>query len=92
MSSTGISIRSILFAYINIKTVCFLLSIVAAYYNSAHFGAGRGPIWLDNLRCSGSEFSLLQCSHAGTGVHNCGHSEDVSVNCSGIKKGYYYNF
>ena len=66
-----------------------MLITAAAYYSNAHFGAGSGPIWLDNLKCSGSKFSLLQCSHIGIGMHNCVHGEDVSVKCSGTKTGSF---
>ena len=49
---------------------------------SAHFGAGSGQIWLDNVRCSGSESSIENCRHRGWGIENCGHGEDASVICS----------
>ena len=45
------------------------------------YGPGVNPIWLDNLGCSGSENALEDCNHAGWGVHNCGHHEDVSIEC-----------
>lgn len=34
----------------------------------AHFGAGSGLIWIDNISCTGSKTSLAQCQHNGYGV------------------------
>ncbi|KAM9856942.1 uncharacterized protein ACBR49_000608 [Aulostomus maculatus] len=48
---------------------------------SAHFGQGSGPIWLDDLMCTGSESELSECGHRGVGSHNCGHHEDAGVVC-----------
>ena len=49
---------------------------------SAHFGAGSGRIWLDDVGCSGTESSIANCKHRGWGVENCNHDEDASVICS----------
>ena len=47
------------------------------------------PILLDDVICTGSETSLVQCSHNGFNEHNCYHYEDVVVECVG-KRGTYF--
>ena len=65
----------------------FYSSDYTNYFLGAYYGHGAVPIWLDDLHCSGSELTLLQCSHRGLGNHNCVPSETVSVRCYGIKTG-----
>uniref|UniRef100_A0A8D2CK19 SRCR domain-containing protein n=1 Tax=Sciurus vulgaris TaxID=55149 RepID=A0A8D2CK19_SCIVU len=51
---------------------------------SGLFGHGSGPIFLDDVRCTGNESNLGQCHHLGLSVHNCGHQEDAGAVCSDL--------
>ena len=46
-------------------------------------GGGTGPIWLDEVYCTGNESSLVECGHNGWGVLAalCSHDIDVWISC-----------
>ncbi|XP_074607758.1 galectin-3-binding protein A-like [Acropora palmata] len=50
-------------------------------YTGALFGQGTGPIWMDDVACSGSESHIYDCRQHGWGSHDCTHSKDSSVRC-----------
>uniref|UniRef100_A0A8D0LAF8 SRCR domain-containing protein n=1 Tax=Sphenodon punctatus TaxID=8508 RepID=A0A8D0LAF8_SPHPU len=50
---------------------------------SAHYGQGFGPIWLDDVNCTGDEASLSLCHFRLWGKHDCSHREDASAICIG---------
>ena len=75
-SSTGINVE--LFYGIN-----FIVSFKGALsFSYATFGQGTGAIHLRNVHCTGSEPSLIQCSH-NTINNYCGHYEDAGIRCQG---------
>uniref|UniRef100_A0A8C9R5F8 Neurotrypsin n=1 Tax=Scleropages formosus TaxID=113540 RepID=A0A8C9R5F8_SCLFO len=68
---------------LNAAVVCRQLGFVGVSKarSLAYFGEGRGPIHLDNVRCSGKEAALGECPAEGPGTHDCRHSEDAGVIC-----------
>jgi len=50
---------------------------------SCRFGAGVGPIWLDDVNCVGTETCLVTCPNRGIGSSSCSHFEDVAIFCAG---------
>ncbi|XP_076860596.1 antigen WC1.1-like [Brachyhypopomus gauderio] len=51
----------------------------------SHFGPGSGPIWMDDVDCSGSESTLKNCGSSRFGVSDCHHGKDAGVICSGVR-------
>ena len=51
---------------------------------NSFFGAGVGPIWLNELGCLGTEPNLSLCTHRGWGDdYGCSHAYDAGVICDG---------
>ncbi|XP_026959397.1 neurotrypsin isoform X2 [Sagmatias obliquidens] len=64
------------------EVVCRQLGLRYGKQASAnHFEESIGPIWLDDVTCSGKETSFLQCSRRPWERHDCSHREDVAVSC-----------
>ena len=55
---------------------------MATARTNAYFGAGTGPINMDNVQCTGNEGFLVNCTYLST--HNCIHQEDAGVTCGGV--------
>ena len=80
-----------LYASNSMYCICHFLFKFAAYvtaavetFGMATFGEGTGPIWLDDVTCSGLENKLLDCYSNGLGENNCDHTEDAGVRCEGM--------
>uniref|UniRef100_A0A8C5R6T3 SRCR domain-containing protein n=1 Tax=Leptobrachium leishanense TaxID=445787 RepID=A0A8C5R6T3_9ANUR len=52
---------------------------------TSSFGRGSGRIWMDDVRCTGTESALRDCPRHPWGLHNCDHSEDVGVLCPEVR-------
>ncbi|KPP74619.1 hypothetical protein Z043_106205 [Scleropages formosus] len=52
------------------------------------FGIGVGmPVLMDNVWCTGTEGSLLDCPSLSFWQHNCAHNEEAGVVCAGQRAG-----
>ncbi|XP_061888461.1 lysyl oxidase homolog 4-like [Entelurus aequoreus] len=67
-----------------VNVVCRQLGFQSSFTwaPSSRFGQGQGQIWLDNVKCGGSESSIAECGSNGWGVHDCTHVEDLGIICS----------
>ncbi|XP_041828236.1 HHIP-like protein 1 isoform X2 [Melanotaenia boesemani] len=68
----------------NAQVVCRQLGFPNALKaaRNSEFGEGKDlRILLDDVQCEGTEATLLDCTHAGVGTHNCAHYEDAGVIC-----------
>ena len=84
--------RQLGYAYIGSEYALFWAQIqnwtilwitVGRAYSNAHFGAGSGPIFLDDVQCTFSSKQLLECPSRPILSHNCLHSADAGVGCKG---------
>ena len=48
-----------------------------------YVGVGSGPVFLDNIECSGDETSLMQCNSSAATARCSSHDQDVGVSCQG---------
>jgi len=67
--------------FVSVSIYCRAICRHGGQFIGNRYGRGTGRIWLDRVRCRGTETDIGQCPHRGWGVHNCHHYEDVSVSC-----------
>ena len=66
-----------------LNSICNLIG--SRIFRDLTFGEGLGPIFLDRVTCSSEQLTLLECDSSPIGVHTCSHSQDVGIQCIGIK-------
>ena len=62
--------------------VCRELGYGTAVAALVDYGGGSGPVWYNNVICSGSEVHLSQCAGDGLGAHDCFLGLDAGVVCA----------
>ncbi|XP_052771746.1 deleted in malignant brain tumors 1 protein-like [Mya arenaria] len=79
------------FQNVDAQVVCAMLGYErqgAVATGGAFFGQGviSQQILLNNVYCTGTESSIMDCGRSPVGISNCYHSQDVGVTCpSGFK-------
>ena len=53
-----------------------------AFHTDAHYGKGKGPIFIDDLSCQKDSLHVNNCTYET--YDNCNHGDDVSVMCTGV--------
>ncbi|XP_053386927.1 uncharacterized protein LOC123542089 isoform X2 [Mercenaria mercenaria] len=67
------------------NVTCHMIGLTVLHYytNAFEFGQGSGPVYIDNLNCTGFESHINNCTYD---VDNkCTHRDDVSVICTGYQ-------
>ena len=54
------------------------------------YGPGSGPVFVESLTCAGTEQSILECGEINTKLQSCTHDIDVSLRCTGEKRGLIF--
>ena len=85
--SVNISLHFLVQQFDAARMLFITIPTAAVPFGNAHFGAGTGTIYLDNVGCTGSETNLNDCSRSSSVSCFGGHSEDAGVRCQGL---YYF--
>ena len=63
------------------KSHCICLGAVA--FSNAFYGMATGPIHISNVRCTGNEGGLINCTYDRLTSASCNHNNDAGVLCQG---------
>ena len=78
----GLTPTGILLEECSMKNIVYYhVNAGAEAFTQAIYGEGTGTIWLDNVQCTGSERSLINCTASSSGNNSCTHAQDAGVRC-----------
>ena len=61
-----------------------VIPVIGVTVDAESYGTTNLPILLNDVKCSGDESNLLSCPQLPINTtHNCQHSEDVAIQCTG---------
>lgn len=89
--STSLSIE------IKLQYILLFLSSPMVYRNSSEaygngeYGRMSGPVWLDYVKCNGTETSIEECSHSTWGTYKCDYNH-IYINCLPPKGQPFFTF
>ncbi|XP_078147043.1 neurotrypsin-like [Centroberyx gerrardi] len=66
---------------LNAAVVCRQLGHSGGAVAAGGFGQGKGPIHLDQVRCTGKEEFLGECPSLGQSIQGCRRRQDAGVRC-----------
>ena len=81
MNSRGVCQICIKSSLVKNGKAMYTFSAIAVPLSNAYYGAGTGPIYVDEINCIGNETNIGQCDRKPLGVNDCGHDEDAGVMC-----------
>ncbi|XP_075736289.1 neurotrypsin isoform X3 [Rhipicephalus microplus] len=73
------------FGPVEARVACAMLGIANAsvtVLGGLPYGPGKGPTWLEDVHCLGTESSLEECRSIPWGYSDCSHNKDVAITCS----------
>ena len=79
----------VIYLVVDLCTDCILvinvgISIAISFDTSLIFGLSSGPMYLDQLSCTGKELSLLDCRARPVGLAECDNAKAAGIHCTGI--------
>ena len=71
-----------MYVYVFVHSIMRMCIVTAGSVRrtNAYYGAGTGPIYMDNVGCNGRESSLFDCSLDANAAED-NHNEDAGVFC-----------